>query len=95
MIGMTEKARNKVRELTTAKGGEACVRIEVGGSGCRFTYRFAVVEVPPRGDYVIEDDGLRVCFAPSQASALFNVEIDHDGSPDEKGFSVKRLAACG
>ncbi len=95
MIGMTERAARKMRELLDGGTNTTGMRIDVQGNSCSPSYKFVVVDRPEEGDYRIEDAGIRVYFDPGRARSLFNVEIDHDGSPDAGGFTVRRTAPCG
>ncbi len=95
MMGMTEKAAKKMRELLEGRTDTTGVRIDVQGNPCSPSYKFAVVNQPADGDYRIEDEGIRIYFDPGHARDLFNIEIDHDGSPDTGGFKVRRTAPCG
>lgn len=95
MIGMTGKAAKKMRELLGGSTATTGIRIDVQGDPCRPSYRFNVVDRPSEGDHRIEDGGIRIYFRPGHAQSLFNVEIDHDDSPDASGFTVRRTAPCG
>jgi Fe-S cluster assembly iron-binding protein IscA len=95
MMGMTERAAKKIRELLDAGTPETGVRIDVQGNPCKPSYRFEVVDRPAEGDYRIEEEGVRIYFDPGRARDLFNIEIDHDGSADAAGFTVRRTAPCG
>lgn len=96
MIVVTEAARKKMGEIRAATGqAKAGLRIEVRGGCCSPSYHFTLVEAPAKGDTRVEVEGISIYFDPTSAVKLFNVEIDHDGSRDEKGFVVKeRYATC-
>ncbi len=96
MIGMTEKAASKMKDLlATGVTATAGIRIDVRGDPCQPSYRFALVDRPVEGDFRIEEGGIRIYFHQSHVQSLFNVEIDHDGSAGASGFMVRRTAPCG
>jgi iron-sulfur cluster assembly protein len=99
MIGITEGAASKIRDLV-ADSPEKGLRLKVIGGGCSgLQYKMDVDETKP-GDKVFERDGARVFADRRSYLYLLGSELDYAETLMESGFrvenpNVKKSCGCG
>jgi iron-sulfur cluster insertion protein len=102
MITLTEKAAEKVKEISSAEGldGQG-LRLQVKGGGCSgFQYDLYFDEKPADMDQVIESHGVQLFVDPLSVQYLENTEIDYVEGLHGAGFkfnnpNVKGTCGCG
>ena len=101
VIGLTERAAAKIRELQADEpGGDADVlRVAVQGGGCSgFEYALGFDRGAQEGDLVLEAHGVRVVVDPFSAPYLQGASIDFLDGLQESGFKIDNpnvSSACG
>ena len=99
MIGITEGAAAKIRDLV-ADNPERGLRLKVIGGGCSgLQYKMEVDATKP-GDKVFERDGARVFADRRSYLYLHGSELDYAESLMESGFrvenpNIKKSCGCG
>jgi iron-sulfur cluster assembly protein len=99
IIGMTERAAERVREIVASREGAAGIRVGVKKGGCAgMEYTVDLVsEVNPKEDHV-ERDGAHVWVAPEAVLFLLGTEMDFEVTPLRTGFTFRnpnQSSACG
>lgn len=102
MIYITEKAANKIREISEAEGiGYLSVRVKIQGGGCAgFTYDMYFDDKTTDMDEVAELDGIKVFIDPLSFQYMDEVTMDYVDGPLGAGFkflnpNVKGTCGCG
>ena len=73
---MTDRAFERLSEISAGVGGKA-LRVAVEGGGCSgFQYEITLEEASAEDDLVLEKDGERVLIDPVSLPFLANAEID-------------------
>ena len=69
VIGVTDGAARKIRQLAEREGASPILRVRVIAGGCSgFSYELGFDDAPAEGDHVIEAaDGVRVLVDPRSA----------------------------
>lgn len=101
MIGLTEAAATKVREMlskrTTPTEG---LRVGVRGGGCSgFSYFLEFAEAPGKGDRELESHGVKLFIDPKSFLYLMGTEVDYVDSLAGAGFkfqnpNARRTCGC-
>lgn len=102
MLGLTEKAADKVREIREAEGlGEQGLRVRVLGGGCSgFTYDLFFEDETTDLDQVFESHGVRLYVDMMSYQYLEGTEIDYVEGLHGAGFkfinpTAKSICGCG
>lgn len=102
MIHITEKAANKVKEISEGDGlGHYSIRVRVVGGGCAgFTHDMYFDDQVTDMDETQELDGVTVIVDPLSFQYLDEVVIDYVDGPLGSGFkflnpNVKGTCGCG
>lgn len=79
MISVTEKAINKLKEISSDEGiGHLSVRVKILGGGCAgFTYDMFFDDVSTEMDEITELDGIKIIIDPLSFQYLDGVTIDY------------------
>ena len=102
MIGLSENAADKVRELIEKRPNEAQgLRVGVRGGGCSgFTYFLEFAEGPNQGDRELESHGVQLFVDPKSYLYLMGTEVDYVDNLGQSGFkftnpNARRTCGCG
>ena len=102
MVGLTEKAADKVKEIAKAEGLEGQgLRLQVKGGGCSgFQYDLYFDEKPTDMDQVLESFGIQLFVDPLSVQYLEGTQIDYVEGLSGAGFKfenpqVKGTCGCG
>lgn len=102
MISVTDKAAEKIKEISEAEGiGHFNVRLRVVGGGCAgFSYDMYYEDKPTEMDETEEIKGVTVVVDPLSMQYLEGVEIDYVEGNMGAGFkfinpNVKGTCGCG
>lgn len=102
MLGLTEKAAEKVREIREAEGlGEQGLRVRVLGGGCSgFTYDLFFEDETTDLDQVFESRGVKLYVDMMSYQYLEGTEIDYVEGLHGAGFkfinpTAKTSCGCG
>lgn len=102
MIGLSENAAVKVRELIENRPGDTQgLRVGVRGGGCSgFTYFLEFAEAPNQGDRELDSHGVRLYVDPKSYLYLMGTEVDFVDSLSGAGFkftnpNARRTCGCG
>lgn len=102
MIHITEKAADKVKEISDGEGiGHYIIRVKVVGGGCAgFSYDMVFDDSIGDLDEVTELDGIKVVADPISFQYLDEVVLDFLDSEHGAGFkfinpNVKGTCGCG
>jgi iron-sulfur cluster insertion protein len=102
MIGVSEKAIEKIKELSEAEGiGHCIIRVKVIGGGCAgFTYDMYFDDKVTPLDESFESNGVQIVTDPLSIQYLDGVEIDYVEGVISAGFkfinpNVKSTCGCG
>ena len=100
VIGLTERAAAKIRELQAEEpdGDASVLRVAVQGGGCSgFEYALGFDTGAQEGDHVLDVFGIQVAVDPHSAPYLQGTQIDFvDGL--QGGFAINNpnvTSACG
>jgi iron-sulfur cluster insertion protein len=102
MLGLTEKAAEKVREIRQAEGIEEAMglRMRVVGGGCSgFSYDL-YFDAAAEADKVFESNGVRIVVDQMSLMYLMGTEVDYVEGLQGAGFkfnnpNVKSTCGCG
>ena len=101
-LTLTESARARVRELTSARGETALwLRLGVRGGGCSgFSYVMDFVQGPEDGDKVFTFDDVSVCVDKKSYLFINGIELDYESDLIRQHFVfnnplAKRSCSCG
>lgn len=99
VLTLTDKAAERVLELTRAAGEDAGIRIGVKKGGCAgMEYTLELAESPKRGDDIVESAGARVFVDPSATLFLLGTQLDVEETKLRSGFvfnNPNQVSACG
>ncbi len=101
LIGLTQAAGDKMRELLAREGQGTFLRVAVTGGGCSgLTYRLKFVEQARKGDILVETGGARVLVDSKSALYLKGTVLDYSHSLVNGGFkftnpNAKASCSCG
>lgn len=103
MITLTERAREKVRELLDLNGmpEQGGIRLGVKAGGCSgLSYTLDLVEGPEENDRHFDSDGVNIYCAPKPYLYLKGTEVDYLDAMTGGGFefknpNAKRSCGCG
>jgi iron-sulfur cluster assembly protein len=102
MIGLTENAAVKVRELIESRPSEtAGLRVGVRGGGCSgFSYFLEFAEGPNKGDRELLSHEVKLYIDPKSYLYLMGTQVDFVDSLAGSGFkfenpNAKRTCGCG
>jgi iron-sulfur cluster assembly accessory protein len=101
VIGLTERAAAKIRELQAEEpdGDASVLRVAVQGGGCSgFEYALGFDRGVQEGDYELEAHGVKVVVDPFSAPYLQGAQIDFLDGLQESGFKIDNpnvSSACG
>jgi iron-sulfur cluster assembly protein len=99
VISMTDKAADRVREVTGAREGAMGIRLGIKKGGCAgMEYTVGLVTEPNPKDDHVERDGAHVYVAPEAALFLLGTELDFETTTLRTGFTFKNpneSSACG
>ena len=103
MVGLTEKAAEKVREIKTAEGIEEGfgLRMRVVGGGCSgFSYDLYFDQLTEGVDRTFESHGVKVIVDEMSLQYLAGTEVDYVEGLQGAGFkfgnpNVKSTCGCG
>ena len=99
-VTLSDKASEKIRELTAGNGetAEQALRVSVRGGGCSgFQYALAL-DAPKDDDHVFEHNGVSVIVDKVSMQFVFGSQVDYVEGLQGAGFSVNNpnvVAACG
>ena len=101
-LTLTDAARARVRELTTARGNaDLWLKLGVRGGGCSgFSYVMDFVEGPGDGDKVFTFDDVSVCVDRKSYLFINGIELDFESDLIRQQFVfnnplAKRSCSCG
>ena len=101
VIGLTERAATKIRELQAEEpdGDASVLRVAVQGGGCSgFEYALGFDRGVQEGDHELEAHGVKVVVDPFSAPYLQGAQIDFLDGLQESGFKIENpnvSSACG
>ncbi len=102
LVTLTDKAVSELRKIIAAEGNEALgLRVFVSPGGCSgLSYGMSLEEQSDEGDFVVEQDGLRIFVDEFSANYIKGSQIDYVSGLMGAGFTVhnpnaKRSCACG
>ena len=101
MIGLSENAANKVRELLLSDPKRLGLRPAVKGGGCSgFQYVLDFVHEPSKNDKKVESRGIMLFVDPKSYLYLMGTEIDYVDDLQSSGFkfqnpNARRTCGCG
>jgi len=100
MIGLTERAAEKVKEFIKDENKPGCgLRLAVVGGGCSgFSYQLGLDEKAGEGDQVFENHGVKVFVDPNSYGYLKDTEVDFVETALGGGFAFKNpnsKGSCG
>ncbi len=99
VIGMTEGAAARVREIMATRPGAHGIRLGIRKGGCAgMEYTVDLVTDPDPGDDHVERDGAHVWVAPEASLFLFGTEMDFEQTTLRTGFTFRnpnQSSACG
>lgn len=102
MIKITQKAIEKIKEISEAEGiGHNTVRLGVKGAGCAgWSYDMNYDDNINELDEIYDQDDVKIIIDQLSFQYLENVEIDYLDSPISAGFkfnnpAVKSSCGCG
>jgi iron-sulfur cluster assembly accessory protein len=101
VIGLTERAAAKIRELQAEEpdGDASVLRVAVQGGGCSgFEYALGFDRGVQEGDHELEAHGVKVVVDPFSAPYLQGAQIDFLDGLQESGFKIENpnvSSACG
>ena len=102
MIGLSETAAVKVRELIESRPNETGgLRVGVRGGGCSgFTYFLEFAEAANKGDREVDSHGVMLFVDPKSYLYLMGTEIDFVDGLNGSGFkftnpNARRTCGCG
>ncbi|MEK6607495.1 MAG: iron-sulfur cluster insertion protein ErpA [Myxococcota bacterium] len=102
LVGLSEKAAEKVREIHQAEGIEAGygLRLRIVGGGCSgFSYDL-YFDQAGEGDKTLDSHGVKIVVDPMSLQYLIGTEIDYVEGLHGAGFkfgnpNVKSTCGCG
>lgn len=91
MINLTEKAINKIKEISEEEGlGHHSIRIKVLGSGCAgFKHDISFDEIFDELDEVFDHNVVKIIVDPLSLQYLDGALIDYTESVFGGGFTIK------
>jgi len=102
MIGLSEAAAEKVRELIAKRPGDTQgLRVGVRGGGCSgFTYFLEFAASANTGDRELDSHGVTLFVDPKSYLYLMGTEVDFVDSLEGAGFkftnpNARRTCGCG
>lgn len=99
VISMTDRAADRVREITDAREGAQGIRLGIRKGGCAgMEYAVDLVTAAKPGDDHIEHGGAHVWVAPEAALFLLGTEMDFEVTTLRTGFTFRnpnQSSACG
>ena len=99
VMGMTDAAAGRVREIVSARDSAKGIRVGVKKGGCAgMEYTVDLVTEPSPKDDHVERDGAHVWVAPEAALFLLGTEMDFEVTKLRTGFTFRnpnQSSACG
>ena len=99
VMGMTDAAAGRVREIVSARDSAKGIRVGVKKGGCAgMEYTVDLVTEPNAKDDHVERDGAHVWVAPEAALVLLGTEMDFEVTKLRTGFTFRnpnQSSACG
>ena len=99
VMGMTDTAAGRVREIVGARDSAKGIRVGVKKGGCAgMEYTVDLVTEPSPKDDHVERDGAHVWVAPEAALFLLGTEMDFEVTKLRTGFTFRnpnQSSACG
>ena len=99
VMGMTDAAAGRVREIVGARDSAKGIRVGVKKGGCAgMEYTVDLVTEPNGKDDHVERDGAHVWVAPEAALFLLGTEMDFEVTKLRTGFTFRnpnQSSACG
>ena len=99
VMGMTDAAAGRVREIVSARDSAKGIRVGVKKGGCAgMEYTVDLVTEPNAKDDHVERDGAHVWVAPEAALFLLGTEMDFEVTKLRTGFTFRnpnQSSACG
>ena len=99
VMGMTDAAAGRVREIVSARDSAKGLRVGVKKGGCAgMEYTVDLVTEPNAKDDHVERDGAHVWVAPEAALFLLGTEMDFEVTKLRTGFTFRnpnQSSACG
>ena len=99
VMGMTDAAAGRVREIVSARDSAKGIRVGVKKGGCAgMEYTVDLVTEPSPKDDHVERDGAHVWVAPEAALFLLGTEMDFERTTLRTGFTFNnpnQSSACG
>ncbi|MCU0442607.1 MAG: iron-sulfur cluster assembly accessory protein [Bacteroidia bacterium] len=103
MITVTEKAKNRIKDLKVEShySEDYFLRVGVDSGGCSgLSYKLDFDNQVKEGDEVMEYDGVKVVTDKRSVLYLFGTELDFTDGLNGKGFSfnnpnASRTCSCG
>jgi iron-sulfur cluster insertion protein len=98
-FGLTDRAAQRIAEITAVEGRPAALRVAVLAGGCSgFQYRFELDEERQPDDVLIERGAARVLVDPTSLDLLAGAELDFTDALMGSHFAVRNpnaTSACG
>lgn len=98
-FGLTDRAAQRIAEITAAENRSAALRVAVLAGGCSgFQYRFELDEDRQPDDVLIERGAARVLVDPTSLDLLAGAELDFTDALMGSHFAVRNpnaTSACG
>lgn len=100
MFMITEKAANKVKEISDDEGiGHFSIRVKLSAGGCAGFFRELEFDNSPRDtDEIIEFDGIQIIIDQISFQYLQETTVDYESGIMESGFKFKSdnaITSCG
>ena len=99
VMGVTDAAAGRVREIVSARDSAKGIRVGVKKGGCAgMEYTVDLVTEPSPKDDHVERDGAHVWVAPEAALFLLGTEMDFEVTKLRTGFTFRnpnQSSACG
>jgi len=101
-VSLTDKAKNRVRQLVSERDdGKPWLRLRVQSGGCSgMMYEMDWASAPAEGDKVFEFDDVQVCVDRKSYLFINGIELDFEDTLVRSGFifnnpAAKRSCSCG
>jgi iron-sulfur cluster assembly protein len=102
LVQLTDKATGELRKIIAAEGRDDLgLRVFVSPGGCSgLNYGMSLEEASDEGDFVVEQEGLRIFVDEFSANFVKGAQIDYVAGLMGAGFTVhnpnaKKSCACG
>ena len=98
-FSVSDRAAERVAEITAAQGKPAALRVAVLAGGCSgFQYKFELDDAPQPDDLVVERGGARILVDAASLDLLGGSQLDYTDELMGSHFTVRNpnaTSACG